>query len=246
MTLTTTTTTPSPSAATTGQRWQWALITVGLLGIAGAVLGPLVLRTYTDATYGDAHYAVDDVPEGYRVAVVFGARVLANDRLSTVLRDRVATAIDLYEAGKVDVLVMSGDGRSTDYNEPRAMRRYAMSRGVPAEAIVVDEGGLRTYDTCYRADAIFALEQAVLVTQDFHLDRALYLCNALGVASVGVPADYQRPNGYRAGTIRGQQFRELAATTVAFFDLLRRQEPTVLGEPRPIALPPTLPPTASP
>jgi SanA protein len=228
---------PTPTTTTRRYRWQWVVIALGLTGILGAMAAPLALRTYTAQTYGALHYAVNDVPGEYRVAVVFGARVLSNDRLSTVLRDRVATAIDLYHAGKVDVLLMTGDGRSDDYNEPRAMRAYAISRGVPPTAIVVDEGGLRTYDSCYRAHNIFALERAVLVTQDFHLDRALYLCNALGMDAVGVPADYQRPDGYRDGTIRGQQFRELAATSVAFFDLLLGEEPTVQGDPQPIELP---------
>lgn len=219
------------------RRLQWAIIVTVTVTVIGSLSAPLALRAWTDHTYGDLHYSVAAVPDNYRVAVVFGARVLSNDRLSTVLRDRVATAIDLYHAGKVDVLIMSGDGRTETYNEPRAMQAYAISRGVPAAAIIVDEAGLRTYDTCYRARDVFRIEQAVLVTQDFHLDRALYLCNQLGVDAVGVAADYQRPNGYRADTLRGQNFREVLATTVAFFDLALGTKPSVLGEPQPIALP---------
>jgi uncharacterized SAM-binding protein YcdF (DUF218 family) len=113
-----------------------------------------------------------------------------------MLADRVATGADLYHAGKVDILLFSGDGREASYNEPESMKRYALSLGVPESAIVLDYAGLRTYDSCYRARHIFGVEEAILVTQNFHLDRALFTCNLLGVKSDGVFADYQRPWGY--------------------------------------------------
>ncbi len=96
------------------------------------------------------------------------------------LQDRVQTAANLYFAGKVEKLLMSGDNRFVDYNEPAVMRKVALSLGVPEEAIVLDYAGRRTYDTCYRAKAIFGVTEAILVTQAFHLPRAIYLCNRLG------------------------------------------------------------------
>ena len=84
---------------------------------------------------------------------------------------------------------MSGDNRFIDYNEPGAMQAFALELGIPEEDIVLDYAGRRTYDTCYRAGEIFQLETAILVTQEFHLPRALYICNVLDIKAVGVSAD---------------------------------------------------------
>jgi SanA protein len=117
------------------------------------------------------------------------------------------------------------------YNEPAAMRAYAISLGVPDEAIVLDYAGQRTYDTCYRAKAIFGVESAVLVTQAFHLPRALYLCNALGVDAVGVEADKRT---YRRISQFFWNVRELGATVAALLDVHVLRPLPILGEPEPI------------
>lgn len=200
----------------------------------GAVLVPLGLRHYTATRYNGAQYAPADVPDGYRVGVVFGARVLRDGRLSSMLYDRVLTGVDLYLEGKVDRLLMTGDGRSADYNEPAAMRAYAIARGVPPEAILMDTAGLRTYDSCVRAYDVFEIDRAVLITQEFHLDRALFLCDSVGIDVVGAVADYQRPNGYSARSLRWQNWREVAATAVAFWDVLTEQPPTIADDHTPI------------
>ncbi len=150
-----------------------------------------------------------------------------------MLADRVATAVDLYKAGKAQVLLMTGDNSTPDYNEPETMKRYAMRLGVPAEAIVLDYAGRRTYDSCYRAAHIFQLQSAILVTQEFHMDRALLTCNALGVSAVAVTADYQRPWGYSRASITYSTLREVPATAVAMIDLVVRPLP-ILGDPLPI------------
>jgi len=214
---------------------RWALIALILLGALGAFLPRLASSIYAR----DNVYGIDDVPRR-PVTIVFGARVLANGRLSRMLADRVATGAALYHAGKTDVLLMTGDNSEAHYNEPEAMRRYALQLGVPDGAIVLDYAGLRTYDSCYRAREIFQVSRAILVTQDFHLDRALLTCNTLGLDAVGVPADVQRPNGYRFSSIAFSHLREFPATTVAILDLLRRPEP-ILGEPLPIQIPNTGP-----
>ncbi len=124
---------------------------------------------------------------------------------------------------------MSGDNRFIDYNEPGAMKSYALELGMPEEDIVLDYAGRRTYDTCYRAGAIFQLNEAILVTQKFHLTRALYTCNALGLSAVGVSADLRpyRDEGF-------WKIREIAASLVAFIQVhLTRPEP-VLGDKEPI------------
>jgi vancomycin permeability regulator SanA len=165
------------------------------------------------------------------VAIVFGAGLRRDGGLTPVLSDRVATGVDLYFEGKVQKLLMSGDNRTLYYNEPGAMRDYAVSKGVPEEDIVVDYAGRRTYDTCYRAREIFGVEQALLVTQGFHLPRALYTCNALDLSATGVSAD-RRP--YTQRSLMFWHFREMVATLVAFWDLHVSHPSPVLGDPEPI------------
>ena len=148
---------------------------------------------------------------------------------TTVLKDRVSTAVALYQAGKVEKILMSGDNRFIYYNEPGAMKSFALELGVPEEDIVLDYAGRRTYDTCYRAGEIFGVDQAILVTQKFHLSRALYTCSALGLESSGVEADLRpyRDEGFWS-------IREIPACLIAFFQVhLTRPEP-VLGEKEPI------------
>jgi SanA protein len=182
---------------------------------------PFAWREWVEWRHERYTYTVESAP-GERVAVVFGARVYSAGRLSPMLRDRVETAVRLYEAGKVDVLLMTGDNRSIYYNEPGAMRDYAVRRGVPEEAILLDPAGNRTYDSCYRAGEMFGLETAVLVTQQFHLSRALFICRALGVEAIGVPADI---SNYSEASLRWQHWRELGASTLALWDVLRALPP---------------------
>ena len=163
-----------------------------------------------------------------RVAVVFGARVYPSGRLSGMLRDRVDTAVQLYHAGAVQKLLLSGDNRFEDYNEPQAMMAYAIARGVPAEDIQPDYGGRRTYDTCYRAREIFQLESALLITQNFHLPRALFTCQRLGLAVTAVAADRNR---YSRRSLAWSTAREIPAALLAFLDVIQRRPAPVLGEP---------------
>ena len=208
---------------------RWRLI---LLILALPVLIALALRGYAAWRARDQIYTLQDVPQRH-VAIVFGALVHPDGHPSEMLADRVATGADLYHAGKVDVLLMTGDNSVITYNEPEAMRQYALSLGVPDDAIVLDYAGRRTYDSCYRARGIFRVDEAILVTQRFHLDRALLTCNALGVKAIGVAADVQRPQGYTLGSMMFSQTREFPATVVAVLDLARRPKP-ILGEPLPI------------
>ncbi len=173
-------------------------------------------------------YSPEQVPHA-RAAIVFGAGLTADGSPTAVLEDRVKTAAALYQAGKIDKILMSGDNRFIYYNEPGAMKSYALELGVPDEDIVLDYAGRRTYDTCYRAREIFRLTEAILVTQQFHLSRALYTCKSLGIEVVGVPADLRpyRDDGY-------WYIREIPASLIAFIQVhLTRPEP-VLGDQEPI------------
>jgi vancomycin permeability regulator SanA len=144
---------------------------------------------------------------------VFGAALDRAGRPTAVLRDRVATAVRLYQAGRVNRLVMSGGVfPAHNYDEPQAMAAYAEELGVPSTAIVLDRGGRSTYETCYRAATVFGLKQAILVTQPFHLPRAIYLCDALGIQTRGVAAELGR---YRRSTLLIWNLRELLANANA-------------------------------
>jgi SanA protein len=200
---------------------------MSLLGLV-LVSSVLLLRWWTDAHYKPRIYALDAVPSR-RVAIVFGAGVWPDGRLSDILVDRVETAVELYRLGKVQKLLMTGDNRFIDYDEPSHMRAYALSRGVPEGGIVLDYAGRRTYDSCYRANYIFGVHDAILVTQAYHLDRALFTADHLGIDAVGVAAD-RRSYIYLA---RYWQ-REVLATPLAWWEVLVSRPKPVLGEKLPI------------
>lgn len=189
---------------------------------------PFLWRAAVKLYYGRHIYQVEDAPVE-RVAIVFGASVRGDGRLSDVLRDRMDTAISLYENGRVQKLLVSGDNQIVEYDEPGAMMNYAIAQGVPPEDVQPDYAGRRTYDTCYRARHIFQVESAILVTQEFHLPRAIFTCRQLGIASVGVSADRQPYLG-----ARWYEVRETGATLMALWDVIRRQPAPVLGDPIPI------------
>lgn len=173
-------------------------------------------------------YTEETVPSS-RTAIVFGAGLTAEGEPTSVLQDRVATAANLYASGKVEKILMSGDNRFLNYNEPGAMKTFGLQLGIPEEDIVMDYAGRRTYDTCYRAKEIFQLSEVILVTQQFHLSRALYTCNTLGLDAVGVSADRRtyRDSGYWG-------IREIPASLIAFIQVYLTQPEPVLGDLEPI------------
>lgn len=206
------------------------LIYLLLLTLFCVIVVLFLPRLATSAYARRLTFSVESAP-ARRVAIVFGAGLWRDGRPTPVLHDRVAVAAQLYRAGKVERLLMSGDNRFIYYNEPAAMREAALALGVPDEAIVLDYAGRRTYDTCYRAQHIFGVQEAVLVTQNFHLPRALYTCNMLGLPSIGVPADQR---DYRRRSLLYWNLREIPATLVALWEVHITQPLPVLGNPEPI------------
>ncbi len=205
------------------------LFVFGLFAAFGALF-LIVPRMVTGLYAWPRLFNLDQAPHK-KVAIVFGAGLWRDGSPTPVLRDRVETAAQLYLTGKVDKLLMSGDNRSANYNEPGAMHEYARMLGVPDKDIVLDYAGHRTYDTCYRAQAIFGVEEAILVTQSFHLPRAIYTCNKLGVEAVGVPAERRL---YRRRSLFYWNTREVPATAVALWQVHISQPKPILGEPEPI------------
>ncbi len=215
----------SPSAPFRTFRVALRILLLAALVLAALVTG---LRWATDRMAHSRTYSPETVPPA-QVAVVFGAGVWADGSPSPILQDRIDTAVDLYQMGKVRKLLMTGDNSTLDYNEPQAMREAALARGVPDEDIVLDYAGRRTYDSCYRALHIFQARDVILVTQSYHLDRALFTANGLGLHATGVPAD-RRQYVY----IVRYWWRELLATPVAWWEVRVLRPLPIMGEPLPI------------
>jgi SanA protein len=196
---------------------------LSLVGVFITILTRIIfLRNASPQTFSK-----DSVP-ARQVAIVFGAEVKKDGTPSTVLRDRIETAVALYKTDKVEKLLMSGDNRFVDYNEPEAMRQYALTLGMPNSDIVLDYAGRRTYDTCYRAKEIFGVNSAILVTQRFHLPRALFLCKAFGIDTVGVESE----NYYYLKRLRlFWNARELLASVQSVLDVYLFRPLPVLGKP---------------
>lgn len=208
-------------------KFLWRLLLVfAILGLTGMIVPRLITSMYSLSRIHKAEDAPDD-----RLAIVFGAGLRRDGTPTAILRDRVETASKLYFDGKVEKILMSGDNRFENYNEPESMRQYALALGVPDDAIALDYAGRRTYDTCYRAKTVFKVDSALLVTQRFHLPRALFLCNALGINAHGVEANN---NSYRSGSLLIWNFREQLATAAAFLDVYVNNPIPVLGDAEPI------------
>lgn len=170
------------------------LIALGLLGLLTVYAINLRVKAYANQRL---QTSITEIPaeEPRRVAIVFGAGVWSDGSPSNALYDRIVTAVELYRAGRVRKILMSGDNPTKQYDEPTVMKQTAMQLGVPEADIVLDFAGRRTYDTCYRAKEIFEVQKAILVTQEFHQARALYLCSNLGVDSVGITANRRKYEG---------------------------------------------------
>lgn len=205
---------------------EWIMRIIPSLAILGLIIlctAQLAIQIYALPRT----YSISDIP-AERAAIVFGAGLWRDGSPTPVLSDRVAVAAELYFSGKVEKILLSGDNRFVDYNEPAAMRELALQLGVPDEALALDYAGRRTYDTCYRAVAIFGLEGAILVTQAFHLPRAIYTCNMLGLPSSGVEADQRE---YNRRSVFYWNMRELGATIGALWDVHFSHPIPVMGEP---------------
>jgi vancomycin permeability regulator SanA len=195
--------------------------------LAVIVWGPTVYFNLSTrhARYDLTRVPVSGVPER-RVAIVFGAGLLPDGTPTPYLQRRVETAVKLYKAGRVHKLLMTGDNGTRFHNEPVAMRQLAEQLGVKPNDITLDYAGFNTYDSCYRAHAIFGVNQAVLVSQGYHLPRAVVTCDHLGVQSLGVDALH---NG--RDWVVTYVMSEWASTDKAVFQLVFKPTPTALGPP---------------
>ena len=185
-------------------------------------------QTTRNIRYDLGNVAITNVPY-HQVALVFGAGIQKNGEPTPYLRNRIETAAKLYHGKRVSKLLMSADNSSGQYNEPAAMKRYAEKLAVPSSAITLDYAGFSTYDSCYRAHAIFGLQAATLVSQGYHLPRAMTTCEGLGIKTIGVIAEHPSRD-YTISYI----LRELLSTDKMVIQQIFKPQPTVLGKPEPI------------
>lgn len=197
---------------------------VALAGVISAIAVNLGIMAY-----GKAYITDPGEFKGAYTAIVPGAYVFPDGRLCDMLADRVNTAVDLYLEGKVEKILMTGDHGKTSYDEVNSMRRYAESRGVPPEDIFMDHAGFSTYDSMYRAREVFAVDSAVIVTQNFHLPRAVYIARKIGLQAVGISADR-----YIYAGAEIYEFREAAARLKAYMQVSTGASPQFLGPEIPV------------
>lgn len=209
---------PSPRSLT-----SFFLFLFGLLIIPIFLLNFFIRKEFQDLIYPETEFSeIEDT----RIGIVFGAGLDKKaENPSIILKDRLDTAVILYKSGKVQKLVVSGDNRFENYNEPTVMFEYLIKEGVSEFDIERDYAGRSTYDTCFRAKEIFGISEAVLITQDFHLPRALFTCQNLGIQVQGASANrnfYVKRNY--------NNFREIFAMVNTFVKIYVSPPSVVLGD----------------
>lgn len=214
------------SASVLKKRVILILIAVALL-LAST---PFIISEYVCASAKNRILSLDDAAVLDADAIlVLGARVWDSGEPSGILEDRLIIGIAAYHAGVSDRLLMSGDHGTADYDEVNAMKTYALEQGVPSEAVFMDHAGFSTYESLYRARDVFQVRSVVIVTQRYHLYRALYIAERMGLTAYGIAADIRSYPG-----MPRFEARELLARLKDFIYTLYMPPPTYLGAELPI------------
>ena len=214
------------------KRMLWTIaIALVALALFGAVT-VLIINYHVKSTVTDKILTVDEAATLNDVdcIIVLGCQVRADGSLSDMLHDRLARGVEVYHAGVAPKLLMSGDHGQDDYDEVGAMKRFAIENGVASEDVFKDHAGFSTYETMYRAKEVFQAKKVVIVTQEYHLYRAVYIAEQLGLEAYGVSADLR--------TYRGQlkrDIREVLARCKDYAMCLFKPEPTYLGDSIPVS-----------
>lgn len=217
-------------AASKPKRLKKAIRSITLLGFAGAALA-LGINFFVIAA-GRRHIVTEKQAAAFDAdcILVLGAGVMGSDNApSHMLADRLAQGVELYELGASGKLLMSGDHGREDYDEVNTMKAYAVSRGIDSANVFMDHAGFSTYESLYRAKEIFGVKKIVIVTQKYHLFRALYIAERLGLNACGVASD---PRAYGGQEYRAA--REVLARDKDFFYTIFKPEPKYLGDTIPI------------
>lgn len=204
------------------------LLCVLAVGI-GAVLG---LNGYIKNDVEDRIITAEDaaVLTDVDCILVLGCGVRDNGTPSDMLRDRLLRGIEVYKLDAAPKILMSGDHGRTDYDEVNTMKQFAVAAGISSEDVFMDHAGFSTYESIYRAKEIFEADRIIIITQEYHLYRALYIADRLGVEAYGVASDY---HAYAGQLMR--EFREILARCKDFVTTIYKPEPTYLGDPIPVS-----------
>lgn len=214
------------------KKWlKFISITMTAVVILGLV-GVLLVNTRVKAVGKSRLLTVDEASQLTDVdcIIVLGCQVRADGSLSDMLHDRLVRGVEIYHTGASEKLLMSGDHGRTNYDEVGAMKRFAIENAVPSEDVFMDHAGFSTYETIYRAKEIFQAKKVVIVTQEYHLYRAVYIAEQLGLEAYGVSADLR---SYRGQAKR--DLREVLARCKDFGMCIFKPEPTYLGETIPVS-----------
>ena len=200
-----------------------------------AVLGTISIfgiNAYVKGSVSDQILTVNEAAtlEDVDCIIVLGCYVDDDGTLSAMLHDRLQRGLELYDAGAAPKIIMSGDHGRTDYDEVNAMKQYAVNNGVPSEDVFMDHAGFSTYETMYRARDIFQAEKVIIVTQEYHLYRAIYIAQELGLEAYGVSSDYREYAGQTSRDIR-----EILARCKDFAMCIFEPDPTYLGDAIPVS-----------
>jgi len=203
------------------------LVIIGIVGICAAFgISEFVKRSVSDRLISpEAAAELSDID----CIIVLGCRVNGGTP-SPMLSDRLTRGVELYDMKAAPKLLMSGDHGRVSYDEVNAMKQFAIDRGVPSEDVFMDHAGFSTYETMYRAKEVFAAKRVIIVTQKYHLYRAVYIAEQLGLEAYGVDSDLQRyikQPYYNA--------REILARDKDFVKVIFKPKPTYLGEVIPIS-----------
>ena len=194
--------------------------------------GILIINGYVKKTSEKWILSIDEAKEleNSDCILVLGAGVKNNERPSAMLNDRLETGIELYNQKVSDKILMSGDHGRKDYDEVNVMKNFAINKGVPSEDVFMDHAGFSTYESMYRAKEVFEADKIVIVSQKYHLYRAIYIARSLGLEAYGVPSDVREYRGQKY-----RDFREAIARVKDFFNVIIKPEPTYLGEAIPVS-----------
>lgn len=204
------------------------ILTAALFAVCGAA-ALFGMNAWVQTSAAPYITAPDQAPDADAI-LILGARVYSETQVSPMLYDRLEGGLALYRAGKAPKIIVSGDHGQDDYDEVNAMRRFLEERGVPPEDIFMDHAGFSTYESLYRARDIFYADQVIVVTQGYHLPRAVYIGRALGLSAYGVASD---PRSY-AGAGRFEAREKLARVKDFLLVHTTKPEPTYLGDPFPV------------
>lgn len=202
---------------------------IGIVLLLLLIITPFVLNHYVKIVASRYILAPDKIPPADAI-LVLGAYVQPDGSMSSMLADRITVGYRLYQAGKAQKILVSGDHGRKDYDEVNTMKAYLKQQGIPTQNIFMDHAGFSTYESMYRARDVFKVRKVIIVTQNYHLMRAVFIARELGLEAYGVNADLRT-----YGNTTHYELREIAARNKDFF-LCRvfKPKPTFLGEPIPV------------